>query len=198
VRQLGHLPWLPQVAAEGWLLGLAIDWCDGTRADTAAGWPAAALALPLWVAPAPQISERGLAFWLSSPGLYMLDLPGRANLNPAVTLLGAAAGLRVLQVLVTDKGDLPVLEQVSRLAGLRRLVLQGGDRPTDDDLAALSGLTGLRSLTISFSQRLTDAGLRHLSHLRGLRRLRLKSCDRVTGAGAKSLQAALPGLKLEM
>jgi uncharacterized protein (TIGR02996 family) len=197
VKRLGGIGWLTRAAAEGWLAGLAIDWCDGSRAEIVAGWPDAARALPLWVCPAPQISDEGLAYWLSAPSLWLLDLPGRANDRPSIARLGSAHGLRWLRVLVTDETDTPVLEQVKRLTALRKLSIHGGTRPTDDDLAALSGLSGLRELSITFSRTLTNAGLLRLAALCGLRRLILRDCFRVTAAGIAALKKAMPSLTVK-
>ncbi len=196
VKRLGRLPWLGPAAAEGWLLGLAIDWCDGTNAEIAAGWPASSLALPLWVAPAPQISDAGLAFWLSTPGLYLLDLPGRAIDSPAIAGLGSAR-LRVLRALVPDGSGAALLDQIKRLTGLRKLSIHGSAQPADGLLAALSALPGLRELAFTYSLSLTDAGLQRLAGLRGLRRLRLRNCRGVTESGVTALQKALPSLKVE-
>lgn len=197
--RLGKVGWLSGAAIEGWLEGISVEWCDGSLARVLAGWPEAARQVPLFVRPAPQIADEGLAFYLGVPHLWGLDLPGYATRNPSIRLLGRRSDLRELRLDgLPAEGDVAaVFEQVGRLSGLRRLTVQGYQRPTDENLELLGDLTGLRELHLSRCVSLTDAGLAPLRRLTGLRSLKLWGCEGISAAGVAELQRALPALRVE-
>ncbi|MEQ1862603.1 MAG: hypothetical protein ABMA13_22000, partial [Chthoniobacteraceae bacterium] len=86
---------------------------------------------------------------------------------------------------------------LANVAGLKNLAKLSLARSavTDAGLAHLKGLEKLESLNL-FHTDVTDAGLAHLRELKKLKRLYVFE-TKVTDAGAKSMQAALPGVKID-
>jgi uncharacterized protein (TIGR02996 family) len=197
--RLGKVRWLGDALAGGWLEGISIRWCDGSLARVLAKWNGAAREVPLFVRPAPQIGDEGLAFYLDVPHLWGLDLPAHAMRNPSVLRLGQRHDLRELRLAGTPAKDriAAVFEQVGELVGLRRLTVDGYWQVTEDDLRPFGRLSGLRELQFHGCHGLTDAGLVPLHQLTGLRRLELYGCEGVSGAAVTELQQALPALQVE-
>jgi uncharacterized protein (TIGR02996 family) len=199
--RLGKLAWLADAWADGWLDGIAIDWCDGSLAAVLAKWKGPIRDIPLYAKPAPQIGDAGLAFYLCVPRLWGLTLPGHALRNPSALRLGERADLRELTLdgLPADEGrDMAaVFGQVGRLTGLRMLHVRGNRRPTDADLRPLAGLTGLRHLHLERCVAVTDASLEMIGQLPALRRLQLWSCPGVTAAGVTDLTRRRPEVQVE-
>ncbi len=199
--RLGKVPWLGDAAAEGWLEGVTITWCDGSLAQVMAKkWTGGARELPLFVHPAPQIPDEGLAFYVDeAPHVWELDIPTHAMRNPSIWRLGRRSGLRRLRLegMPDDERVAALFEQIGRLRGLRRLAVSGCTRPNDADLKPLGELNGLRELDLTGCVALTDAALAPLRRLTGLRRLRLSSRTGVTEAGIAELRQALPAVQVE-
>jgi uncharacterized protein (TIGR02996 family) len=198
--RLGKVRWLGDAVAGGWLEQIEIEWCDGSLARALAKWTEAARQVPLFVRPAPQILDEGLAFYLGVPHLWGLDLPGHASRNPSIRRLGQRLDLRELELDgMPEEGNIvaAVFEQVGQLAGLRQLAVRGYDRPNDEDLRPLGRLSGLQALNLSRCVALTDAGLAPLYKLVELRRLELWGCEGISDAGVARLQRALPALRVQ-
>jgi uncharacterized protein (TIGR02996 family) len=197
--RLGKVPWLGDALAGGWLEGISVAWCDRSLARVLAGWPGPARDVPLFVRPAPQIPDEGLAFYLETPHLWGLDLPAHAARNPSILRLGRRLDLRELRLdgMPDQERLAAVLEQVGQLSGLRRLTLEGHQRPADEDLRPLARLSELRQLRLSRCLTLTDAGLAPLRRLTKLRRLELWSCPGISDAAVAELRQALPGLQVQ-
>lgn len=91
---------------------------------------------------------------------------------------------------ITDAG----LEHLKGLAGLQKLYLVD-TKVGDAGLEHLKGLAGLQVLSLVGTQ-VTDAGLEHLKGLSNLQIVFLYG-TKVTDAGAKTLQEALPKVKID-
>ncbi len=87
------------------------------------------------------------------------------------------------------------LPPVATLVNLNELLLTGNDI-TDDGLKVLAGLTKIEYLDLS-ETRVTDAGLEHLTGMTRLISLGVIG-TKVTPAGVKRLQAALPGVEVDL
>jgi internalin A len=92
----------------------------------------------------------------------------------------------------TKVGD-PGLVHLAGLSSLGSLNLEG-TRITDAGLTHLVGLTKLKELSLDRTA-ITDAGLIHLARLSGCNRISLRE-TKTTDAGIRSLQAALPGVRI--
>jgi uncharacterized protein (TIGR02996 family) len=197
--RLGKVSWLGDAVAGGWLEGISIGWCDGSLARVVARWKSPARAVPLFVKPAPQISDEGLALYLDVPHLWGLDLTGYSLRNPSAHRLLRRSDLRELRLAIrSGEGDLAiVLEPIGQLVGLRLLAIQWSPHLSDDHLALLGGLTGLRRLHLWGCKALTDVGLSRLTGLVGLRRLDLWGSSDITEAGIVPFRRALPQVRIE-
>ncbi|MGC8643967.1 MAG: leucine-rich repeat domain-containing protein, partial [Isosphaeraceae bacterium] len=87
------------------------------------------------------------------------------------------------------------LVPIQGLTSLERLTLSG-NRITDAGLAKLAGLSNLETLDLDATD-VTDAGLVHLHALANLKTVDLAG-TKVTLQGVKALQAALPGLDINV
>jgi hypothetical protein len=109
---------------------------------------------------------------------------------------------------VTEKGLAPLasLRQLKELSLLRLSHMRyggGAQGLSDACLVPIKGLTNLQSLASSLEMLdldatdVTDAGLHHLYPLKGLKTLSLAGTS-VTPEGIKALQAAIPGLEVDL
>jgi hypothetical protein len=104
--------------------------------------------------------------------------------------LGSVQKLTLNVTKITDAG----LDHVQGLGALKKLYLVD-TKITDAGLAKLKGLSNLEILSLVGTE-VTDAGLEHLKGMASLQTVFLAG-TKVTDEGVKSLQEALPKLKIE-
>jgi uncharacterized protein (TIGR02996 family) len=192
--RLGKVKWLGDAAAGGWLAGITIRWSDGEVAAAVGKWKGAVREIPLFVRPAPQITDEGLAIYHAAPRLRGLYLPGVAA---RILHLGPRTDLRELEL--DWLSEERVFDRVGKLVGLRRLEIQGRQRPrpTDEDLVCLRGLSELRELQLVDCRALTGACLSRLTGLGALRLLQLWGCRGVPEEAVAALRQAMPAVQVE-
>jgi Leucine-rich repeat (LRR) protein len=141
-----------------------------------------------------QITDEGLTYLRPLKKLNSLVIGGQNITDRGLENLKDLAALRFLGVnspLITDKG----LENLKSLTKLNELVLSGCPNITDAGLQNLEEMTALRSVYLQGCAKITDAGLEHIKNLGNPETLDLTGTS-VSDAGVKSLQRAIPGLRI--
>jgi Leucine Rich repeat len=154
------------------------------------------------------VTDVGVACLKRLTNLKILTIQDTRMTDQGVAHLGKLSRLESLMIdrnPITDEG-LAKLRSLTRLkylhVGGARVEEDKGvyiktfrsDEITDAGLVHLKGLTELRGLGIEGTG-VTDQGLRHLEGLSKLTHLYIAG-TRITDAGAKTLQQAIPGLKI--
>ena len=139
------------------------------------------------------IGDAGLAHLSGLTKLSVLDLSGTQLTDSGLAHLKGLTKLSVLDLRFTQVTDVG-LAHLNALHDLSVLYLSS-TRVTDHGLAHLKALTKLSQLVIRNNAHITDAGLIHLKGLTKLSELNVDGTQ-VTKNGMRSLQRALPGLKI--
>ncbi len=164
---------------------------DGTFTDAGLSHLQSLHDLRILVLISPIVTDEGLMHLERLSNLEALELfchvgdAGLAHLKNLTRL----ETLGLAETAITDAG----LVHLKRLTKLSSLSLSG-TQVTDAGLAHLKNLTSLQTLGLGETT-ITDAGLVHLEGLTKLSVLSLEHTQ-VTDAGVKSLQKALPSLKI--
>jgi Leucine-rich repeat (LRR) protein len=132
------------------------------------------------------VNDRSVVPLTIIPELSKLQLAGTKVTGPGLRQLTSLTELDLSNTPATDK-SIAVLKS---LPDLRVLRLRG----TNVGGPGLADLKGLRELDLS-GTRIDDQGLEHLKGMRELRQLNL-SGTHVTDAGVRTLQQALPGVRI--
>ena len=139
------------------------------------------------------IDDAGLAYLSGLTELSVLDLSETRLSDAGLVHLKGLTKLSVLDLRFTQVSDTG-LAHLDALHDLSVLYLSS-TRVTDHGLVHLKGLTKLSYLVLRNNAQITDAGLVHLEGLTKLSELNVDG-TRVTKKGMKSMQQALPGLKI--
>ena len=174
-KRLGKAAWLGTAMDEGWLQRIDVDFWDDELGQIVARWKEPASRIPLFVHPAPQVSDESLRTLLRLPQLEGLHLETVPLGLAAVRELASYPGLVELRIelwnVEREVVD-AVLDQLVLMPNLRRLRLEGhelleyGARPNDADLLRLSAVKALKRLKLSAAPAVTDAGVSRLGEVR--------------------------------
>lgn len=169
VKTVGKQKWLGTAYEQGWLLRMDMRYDDGTLGKHVAKWHRPVSEIPLWVKPAPQISDDGLRTIFKLPQLCGLSLlSDTLGGSSAILELGSVKKLRRLKMDVRAfniKRWEALVEQILKLDNLYELMIEGewneafGLRPTDDDVLRFGSLKNLRKLDLVKATAVTDTAI---------------------------------------
>jgi hypothetical protein len=176
VKKVGKQKWLGTAYEQGWLLRMDMRFDDGSLGKRVAKWKPPVSEIPLWVKPAPQITDSGLETIFKLPQLCGISFfSSILEKTSAVLRLGAVKQLRRLKMDIrffSLERWSALMEQILKLENLYELMLEAewneeyGLRPTDDDVLRLGTLKSLKKLDLVKATAVTDAAIARLIALR--------------------------------
>lgn len=176
VKNVGAQKWLGRAYEEGWVLRMDMRFDDGTLGKRVARWKPPVSRIPLWVKPAPQITDKGLKTIFKLPQLCGLSFfSNTLESCGAVLKLGEVKKLRRLKMDIRhfqpDRWAL-IMTQILKLENLYELMIEAewneefGLRPTDSDILRFAALKNLRKLDLVKATVVSDAAIEQLQLLR--------------------------------
>lgn len=176
VKKVGKQKWLGTAYEQGWLLRMDMRFDDGTLGKRVAKWKPPVSEIPLWVKPAPHITDEGLETMFKLPQLCGISFfSNTLEKTSAVLKLGEVKRLRRLKMdirFLSGSRWSALMEQILKLDNLYELMLEAewneeyGLRPTDDDVLRLGALKSLRKLDLVKATAVTDEAIEQLKALR--------------------------------
>lgn len=176
MKMIGSQKWLGLAYEQGWLLRMDMRFDDGSLGKHVAKWRRPVNEIPLWVKPAPNISEDGLKKIFKLEQLRGLSLYsetlGQSN---AVLKIGNVKKLRRLKMdirFINQNRWSEVMEQILMLDNLYELMIEAewnesfGLRPTDEDVLRFGSLKSLKKLDLVKATAVTDAAIAQLQTAR--------------------------------
>ncbi len=176
VKLVGAQKWLGRAYDEGWVLRMDMRFDDGFLGKHVARWKPPVSQIPMWVKPAPQVTNEGLETIFKLPQLCGISFfSDTLKSCSAVLKLGQVKRLRRLKMDVRffdlDRWAL-IMEQILQLDNLYELMLEAewnpefGLRPTDEDILRFASLKNLKKLDLVKATAVTQAAIEQLSALR--------------------------------
>jgi len=158
IKEVGGQRWLGKAYEQGWLLRMDMRFDDGSLGKYVSKWRPPVGDIPLWVKPAPTITDDGLDTIFSLPQLcglsFFSETLGQAG---AVLSLGRLKKLRRLKMDIRGLSAqrwAALMEQILMLDNLYELKIEAewneaaGLRPTDDDVRKFERLKSLKKLDL--------------------------------------------------
>ncbi len=176
IKKVGRQKWLGTAYEQGWLLRMDMRFDDGSFGKRVAKWKPPVSEIPLWVKPAPEISDVGLEKIYNLEQLCGISFfSNTLEKTSAVLKLGEVKRLRRLKMdirFLSQERWCALMEQILKLDNLYELMLEAewneefGLRPTDEDVLRLGALKNLKKLDLVKATAVTGAALEQLKALR--------------------------------
>ncbi len=176
MKAVGNQKWLGKAYETGWLLRMDMRFDDGSLGKFVKRWRSPVGDIPLWVKPAPTISDDGLHTVFKLPQLCGLSFFNE-TLSQSKTILkmGQEKRLRRLKMdirfLSRERWE-AIIEQILNLDNLYELMLEaewneaGGLKPTDADVLRFAALKKLKKLDLVKATAVTDEAIAQLKAMR--------------------------------
>lgn len=176
MKKVGKQKWLGTAYEQGWLLRMDMRFDDGALGKRVAKWKPPISEIPLWVKPAPHITDDALETMFKLPQLCGISFfSNTLEKTSAVLKLGGVKRLRRLKMdirFLSRERWSALMEQILKLDNLYELMLEAewneefGLRPTDEDVLRLGALKSLRKLDLVKATAVTDEAIAQLKALR--------------------------------
>lgn len=176
MKYVGAQKWLGAAYEQGWLLRMDMRFDDSSLGKHVAKWRRPVNEIPMWVKPAPNITDEGLKTVFKLPQLCGLSLFSETlSQSSAILKMGHVKKLRRLKMdirFLSPERWAAVMEQVLLLDNLYELMLEAewneecGLKPTDDDVLRFAALKSLKKLDLVKATAVTDAAIEKLAALR--------------------------------
>jgi hypothetical protein len=176
LKAIGTQKWLGKAYEQGWLLRMDMRFDDGSLGKFVKRWRSPVGDIPLWVKPAPNITDDGLQTIFKLPQLCGLSFFNETlSQSCAVLKIGQVKKLRRLKMdirfLSRDRWA-ALMDQILMLDNLYELMLEAewneafGFKPTDDDVLRFASLKNLKKLDLVKGTAVSDAAIAKLKALR--------------------------------
>lgn len=172
IKAVGSQKWLGKAYDSGWLLRMDMRFDDGSLGKFVKRWHSPISDIPLWVKPAPTITDDGLQTIFKLPSLCGVSFFSETLAQSKTILtLGQVKKLRRLKMdirFLSRERWLALMEQILQLDNLYELMLEAewndayGLKPTDDDVLRFASLKNLKKLDLVKASAVTDAAIKKL------------------------------------
>ncbi len=176
IKAVGSQKWLGKAYDSGWLLRMDMRFDDGSLGKYVKRWRSPVGDIPLWVKPAPTITDDGLAAVFKLPQLCGVSFFSETlSQSRAVLNLGQVKKLRRLKMdirFLSAERWAALMDQILLLDNLYELMLEAewnepfGLKPTDEDVLRFASLKHLKKLDLVKATAVTDDAIKKLKALR--------------------------------
>ncbi len=176
IKTVGNQKWLGKAYDAGWLLRMDMRFDDGSLGKYVKRWRSPVSDIPLWVKPAPNISDDGLQTIFNLPQLCGVSFFSETlSQSKTVLKLGEVKRLRRLKMdirFLSRERWAALMDQILLLDNLYELMLEAewnesfGLKPTDDDVLRFAMLKNLKKLDLVKATAVTNAAIKKLKTLR--------------------------------